>query len=49
MSDLYFDGYQHKLTHFTKDVTPNGDGWYANNVVARSVGPVNGFHVQGVA
>jgi hypothetical protein len=37
MSDLYFDGFGHKLTYYTKDGTPVGDGWYANNVVARSV------------
>jgi hypothetical protein len=37
VSELYFDGFQHKLTYYTKDGTPVGDGWKANNVVARSI------------
>ena len=37
MADLVFDGSQHKLTYYSKDGTPIGDGWYANNVVVRSV------------
>ena len=37
MSELYFDGWEHKLTYSTKDGSPIGGGWYANNVVDRSI------------